>query len=405
MMLVTADALAGDPYTTAMLHATELERAYRPKDAARVLAAIKEKYPQDYDLQLRLARLSFQTARYDVATRHYRHALSLSPRSRDARLGLAWTLLRSGQHGPARRAFLAVLARWPETATARKGLALTRPEQRAPVVTLAPSSTVTTHFYQGHPAKAVAVGSSASLAARILGRWRLGVSYELTHFWIKDKLQSLYGDGFDEHGLFLAGGLALARWGVSGHYAYVHDGSDTFDYTHLLGLSVRYSAAFGDLGLELSASLYPDMTVHRIAPSWRVPLLDWLSLSATVGVQHAAADQLHPQLGDRSDTLFNTSLTITAAGRPGRLWAGGKVGDEVRPVYLGLSTVDNSLDRVCHGVWAGGELAVGAGWSILAAYSLAWLETPVNPLLTYESKLHLVTIGAAWSQPADRERR
>jgi tetratricopeptide (TPR) repeat protein len=407
MMLATADALADDPdpYTTAMVQATELERAYRPRDAARVLATIEGRYPQDYDLQLRLAWLNFQAARYDIAARYYRHALSLSPRSREARLGLAWTLLRSGRHGPARREFRVVLARWPEVASARKGLALTRREQRAPGVTFAPASTVTTHLYQGHPAKAAAVGSSASLAARILGRWRLGVSYELTHFWIKEKLQSLYGDGFEEHAVFLTCGLDLGRWSAAGHYAYVHDGSETLDYTHLLGLSALYSAALGDLGLELGSSLYPDMTVHRIAPSWRVPLLGWLSLSATVGVQHAAAGQFHPQLGERSETLFNTSFTILAAGRPGSLWAGGKVGDEVRPAYPRLAVVDNSLDRVCRGVWAGGELAVGAGWSIIVAYALAWLEMPVTPMFSYESKRHLLTVGAAWTQSRARERR
>ena len=387
-----ADADAADLYNKAMAKAAALEAEGRPAEAADALNTIEPRYRQDYRLQLRLGWLSFTAGRHASAARHYRRALKLSPDSRDARHGLAWALLRLGRKANARAQFQRVLDRWPDNTLARQGLAQA---QDPPRITLRPTAYLTGQVYQDHPTKSGSLGATVSLPMQLFTHGLLNVTYRYGHFWTTDTAQESLGlsETFDQHELHVSAGVSYARFGISAQYAYIADGSGYLDHAHVAGITARYSP-WGDITLSANIGLYSDMTVFTVNPAWRLPLTSWLSVTPGLSVQVASSDSDSLLLGgETSEALVAGTLTVTAHGRLGSLWVGGRYGDQVRLADLNAATVYNTADRHNYAFWAGGQLNLSDRWSLFLSYQLEGLETPESTVYSTSSKTHQMTAG------------
>lgn len=410
LLVALPPAQAGDlsTYDGAMARAAALEKAGKPDRAAAALQKIERRFRQDYTLQLRLGWLHFEAGDHARSARHYRRALSLSPGSKDARHGLAWALLRLGRRASARARFQQVLDRWPDTTVARRGLAMAQDPAR---VTLRPTAYLTGQVYQDHPTKSGAVGATVSLPVQLWTHGLLGVTYRYGHFWTTDSAQQSLGldETFDQHELYLSAGVSYARFGVVAQYAYISDGSGYLDYAHVAGITARYSP-WGDITLSANVGMYSDMTVVSVSPAWRLPVLSWLSVTPGLTVQAASSDSSSLLLsGETSETLVAGTLTVTAHGRAGSLWVGGRYGDQVRMANLSSSVVYNTADRNTFGLWAGGRLSLSDHWSLFLSYELEGLETSqssstgsttgssTGDSTSTSSLMHLMTAGVTWT--------
>ena len=396
LLLLSAQVEAANKYDDAMARAASLEKAGQPGQAAAALQKIERRYRQDYALQLRLGWLHFQAGDNARSERHYRRALKLSPGSIDARHGLAWALLRGGKRELARTRFQEVLDRWPDTTRARQGLAQA---QDAPRITLRPTAYLSGQIYQDHPYKTYAIGTTVSLPVQLWTHGLLDATYRYSHFWTTDDAQDSLGldETFDQHELYLSAGVSYPRFGIQAHYAYLDEGSGYLDYAHVAGVTARYSP-WGDITLSTSVGLYSDMTVVSISTAWRLPVLSWLSVTPGLSVQVASADSDSLLLGDEtSETLVAGSLMVTAHGRPGSLWVGGRYGDQVRLADLSSKVVYNTADRYTFGLWAGGRLNLSDHWSLFLSYELEGLETPESSSTSTSSLMHLMTGGVTWT--------
>lgn len=384
-------------YEQAMARAAELERAGKPAEGAALLAPLSERYPQDLALHLRLAWLSYLAGHYVAAEAHYRGALALSPQSRDAQHGLAWALLKGGRRAEAHAQFKQVVERWPELELARQGLAASAP---VPPVSISPRLHAIGQIYQDNPLKAGAVGFSFTLPLLIVQRVLLSTTYRFAHFIAAEDALGVGGttleQSFQQHEAHVSLGLVWPKWGVAAHYAYLHDGSFYLDYGYIVGLSGRVSP-WGDIWMQASASLYPDMTVFRLAPSYRLPLLDWLSVTPGLHLQVAHEREDTLQLDQTDEVTVGGSLTVTLHHRLGDLWLGGKYGDEVRPAYLALPAAYNTPDRIRFGFWGGISVRPSPSLRLNLSYELVHMETMVNQNTLARSNLHLLVLGGTWS--------
>ena len=379
-------------YEAALSRAAELERAGDPDAAAAALQPLEQRYLQDYTLQLRLAWLRFSAGDYARAEMTYRRVLVLSPDSLDAKNGLGWTLVKRGDCGAARARFQAVVVSSPHNKTASSGLA-SCPELSP--VSGAPTVSLTGHAYQDHPLKTGALGLSATLPLRLLQHGLLAATYRYTRFWTVQG--EGYDDGFEQHEAHLAAGVSFDRWGLTGHYSFATEDTGTVGDVHVAGLTARYSP-WGDITLEASASLYDDMTMGRTALAWRLPLASWVSLTPMFYLQVANAPDGHVLMEDDTEVWLGGALTVAFRGEGWNAWLGGKYGPELRPAYLsGPPSVYNNYDELNWGLWAGGALGLGSGWSLFAAYEFAALTTQDSSGLDTDNYMHLVTVGASFS--------
>lgn len=436
----SAPAGAGDLYDDAMKRSLELEREGKTGAAIGVLQPLADQYAQDHDLVLRLGWLHFSVAQYAAAERWYRQALALGEGSVDARHGLAWTLLRLDRKAEARPLFEAVVRARPEDATAREGLAwclldggererahaefqtvlgktpasataqqglrMSAPE---PVIAPAPSVRILGQAYQDHRQYQGAVGFALVAPLVIKGRVLLQPAYRYTHYFLKSGSASATtaGDAFDQHEGYMTAGLVTPRVGAQLHYGLVNAG-DLAELAHIVGVSGRFSP-HGDILLGYSVSLYEDMQVHRIDPAYRLPIprVPWLSALATLAVQVATTEEVSLQLDAEIEALVAGSLQLEATWKPVRVVLGGRVGEEVRPVYLSLPAVCNSLDRVRFSGWVGGSVALGAGLWMDLTYEVSGLEQrnpakqPSGSRRVQQSQalLHFLSAGLSWSAP------
>jgi hypothetical protein len=204
-------------------------------------------------------------------------------------------------------------------------------------------------------------------------------------------------DGFAQHEIYLSAGVEGQALALFGHYASLHDGSQYLSYSNVAGLSLRYST-WGDITLESSIGFYSDMTVSRVSPTWRLPVLSWLAVTPSVALQVAHTDRgAHDQLDHTTELLATGMLVATVTSAQGQLSLGGKFGDEVRPCYLDIPVVYNHPDRNAFGAWATGTLVLGHGWSLHLAYEFERLETPVSATERVGNNVHRGTIGIAWN--------
>ena len=361
--LAVARIARGDAYDATLERSRALEQGAQYAAGADLLAGACAAYPQDYVLTLRLGWLSFLAGRNEAAERAYREAVLLSDgKSAEARSGLGWSLLRLGDKQQAARELRAALDLDPRDATAAEGLALAEiPDP--PAVELFPAFAVTGHVYPSHPYKSVAgtatVGASVLLVRHLL----VGATYRGSLFAFEPSPdQPRRGAStFTQHEGYVSAGYVAPRAAALGQYAFVDDLSGFSGVSHHVGGTLRYSP-WGDGVLSGSYSRYSDMDVGRGEVSWRVPLGEhfW--------VRPAGALQLVPD-----ETLVTGYATLGYDGPRFGAWAGGKLGDEVRPAYLSAPFILNVPERVVYGAWGGARISLGNRW-------LASLSTEVHVL-------------------------
>jgi hypothetical protein len=239
-----------------------------------------------------------------------------------------------------------------------------------------PDAAVSGTFYPDHTYRSGALGTAVSLDVSHDSGVFFGATYRYTRFFTRDK--TLFPE-WGQHEIYASGGYATALFGLQFTYAMAHDESGTVGTSHHFGLSGRWSP-LGDIVLDAAASLYDTMTVFRLAPSWRIPIYGGLSIRPGAALQAAGGA-----------ALGSVNATLSLDREIGSLYFGGKYGDEVRPAYLSLAVIDNLVERIRWGLWAGGSLNVGKKMRIDLAYSTDRLQEPNGR----EDNGHTVTLGAS----------
>jgi hypothetical protein len=372
-----------DPYDDALARAAALEAAGRFDDAARLLTAGLWYYPQDVGLPLAIAWLHRRAGHLGEAARFYGIALSRSPGSIDARLGLAAVLEAQERRDEARPIYERLAAEIPELDAAREGAARCA---AAPAVRFTPYVALAGTVYPNHPVKALSAGVTAGAALAFRNGWFLSATYRYTHFVPATPPAPPPGQpppiaisAWDQHEGYFTAGWGIDKGGIDLTYAIVVDGSGALGTSHHLGMTARWSP-FGDIEVRASGSLYDDMKVLRVEPSWRIPIAFGLSIRPGVG------------LADAGGELLATGMATLALDRPRfSLWAGGKYGDEVRPVYLSVPLVYATVERIPFGAWAGAAVNVNSDVRIHLSYAMDRLEQPDGTA----SDAHTLAIGAA----------
>lgn len=384
---LAAPAAAESAYDAAFAESRRLEAEGRPADAARALEPLTQDYDQDYALWLRLGWLRFEAEAYPEAEAAYRRAMALSGGAQDARLGLAWTLLREGRRAAAAEGFRAILADDPAQASAQEGLALAT----VPAVSFAPHLSVSV-FAEGGASSGTWVGGLAGLDALVRGHVLFGAAVRSAD--LGGSLAGGRGRGMNagtattgDLEAHLRAGWVTEPFGLIALGAFVTS-SDGYGPARPLGsawiagLSGRWSP-FGDGVLEASWSAWPDVSILRLAPSWRLPVVAGLSVTPGLAVQHLVAPAgagLPPPLAEAVGAWpVAGSLGLRYDGSGFSLWAGGKLGDEVRPAYLWQPSVWGITATFRGGGWAGGDLALGGGWALYAAWEGHALLEPSQP--------------------------
>jgi hypothetical protein len=375
--------VAPDPYDDAMARAAALEAAGRFDEAAALLTAGLWYYPQDVGLPLMIAWLHRRAGHLDEAARFYGMAIARSAGSIDARLGLAGVREAQGSCEDAREIYDRLLAELPDLAAAREGLARC---PAPPATRFTPSVSLAGTYFPNHPIKAFSAGVSAGAELALRSGFWFSATYRYTHFFPAPPPPPPPGapppvsiSPWDQHDGYFSAGWGVPRGGIGLHYAIVYDGSGTLGTSHHLGVTGRWSP-FGDIEIRASGSIYDDMLVGRVEPSWKIPIWGGLSVRPGAG------------LADAGGELLATGLLTIALDRPSfSLWAGGKYGDEVRPVYWSVPIVYATPERIPFGAWAGASVNVNSDVRIHLTYAMDRLKQTDGT----QSDAHTLAIGAA----------
>lgn len=355
VVLALASAARGasaDDYDAAVDRSMLLEREGRHAEAIDLLTRARVDFPQDFTIALRLGWLSFLAARYEVAEAAYRDAVRLSGgQSAEARSGLGWTLLRLGRKREAAGELRAAVDLDPADAVAADGLALALAPD-PPIVELFPAFALVGHWYSKHPYKSYAGTASLGASVLVARRLLLGATYRgsLFAFDPSADLPRRATTTFAQHEAYASIGWSAPRAAALAQGAVVDDGSGFSGTSYHLGGTLRYSP-WGDGVLAGSYSRYPDVAVGRAEVSWRIPLGERLWVRPAVAAQ---------RVGD--ETLATGYGTVGYDGPRFGAWAGGKLGDEVRPAYLSVPFVMNVPERVLYGGWGGVRASLGERW-------------------------------------------
>ena len=339
---------AADPYAAMWQDVRALEARGALEAAAGALEAAAARWPEDHDVKLELAWLEVRRGRDEAAARGYDAVLALAPDDAAARLGLALALVRLGRCEKARPPLAAITGAEAAEARARCEAAALRvvPVLAASVLSFGENPT---------RASGYALLAGAELWA---GPWLLGARGR--RLVLSPPATSTRGD-WTQHELYLDAGLGSRRAGASLHYAVVDDESGVLGTSHHAGASGRLSL-FGDALLDVAVSVYDDLTVGRVAPSFRLPLGAGLSITPGAALTVTGAD-----------TLASARLTLALEREHLGLWVGGKLGDELRPALLESQAVVNARERITGGAFAGVSLRLGR-FGLSAAWSLDRLE-------------------------------
>ncbi len=392
-----------DQYLDASRAATEQESAGRLDAAAEILEAIAPQYPQDLDLALRMAWLRFRAESYRRAFRHYEDALRISPLSVDGHLGIGWTLQRLGRCDDARAHFLALMTQNPSHAGAKEGL-LACPEPAGFGVNT--SALLTGMAYSGHYQRQGGIAVSPRLELVIDSKWLIGAAYRYSDFFLQTTEQVTTpgqpprpgqppippmtktvtsSSSFEQHEAYLHVGYSGSLLGLTARYAFLIDSRGLSAASHHVGVSFRLSPlGLGDAQVHLATSLYSDLTIVRVAPSWRLPIARGFSAQLG-GVLQWASGSL---LGNGFAELSYVRGRVHA-------YAGGGYGEQIRPAQLEISVITNMYERVAASAWAGVNLRLPRDFRLLFDYRYDRLSQLVGVSQSTASNAHYFTLGVS----------
>lgn len=374
-VLASAGRGRADTYTEALAFAAQLEQDGHADDAARVLESAVPLYRQDPALLLAIAWIHFRAGRYGLAERFYRAALALTlGQHPDARLGLATTLEEEGRCDEALPLFTSLADERPDIAAARAGALRCTP---APSWRITPHLALTGVLFPDHPIKAYAGGVTPGISFAHASGFFFDATYRYTRF---EPAASAGIAPWDQHEAYATLGFSRPLAGIALHYAFVYDGSGALGASHHAGFTGRVSP-YGDLSLSASASFYSDMTVLRAEPSWRIPIAGGFSIRPGGAVQWASGE-----------VRGTGMLTLSLNRALGSLWAGGKYGVEIRPVYFSVPVVYDIPEDIAYGAWAGAALNVNPDVRIYVSYAMDRLTWS-----TGADSAHTLTVGGSWS--------
>ena len=369
ILLATTPA-AADAYDDAFAEAEALDRAGRHTEATEALARALPLYPQDFALPLQIAWRHYRGGRYDLAERYYRAALALSPTAPDALLGLAASLERQERCDEALPVYEGLSV---DLQAAREGAIRCTPP---PAWKITPGVSLTGMTFPNHTYKSLAGSVALGVAFEHRSGFTLGGTYRYGRFTPSEGAGI---DAWDQHEAYASLGFQRPFAGIALTYGFVHDGSGALGASHHVGLAGRLSP-FGDLEVRASASFYDDMNVYRVEPSWRIPIASGFSIRPAVAIQSADGEAMVSGGGALSLDRSRFSLFV-----------GGKYGSEVRPAYLTLPVVYNTLDTITWGAWGGGSVNVSDGVRIHGSYAMDRLRQPDGA----EISAHALTLGVA----------
>jgi hypothetical protein len=378
VVAIPATAFA-DGYAATFADARAHAEAGEYDEAAARLDALAADYPQDYDVRLTQAWYHFQAADYPQAAAAYRAAYDLSGGGFDAALGLGWTALRMGNLDEAKAWF-------DETATTRSGDPAVAEAREALATARAARDAAqpgwTWGFYGGGvfedyvgAAETTGFGLALGVGAAY-GRVGVTANVHVGSYQTFTSVGSTTGGNGNGPGFGADSSVSTREsreevhvglvWagkdlGVSAHYAGVFS-------TNLLsgsgvGLVGRWSP-WGDITLEGSATRYSDdVELLRVAPGWRIPVGDHVSI--TPGVSAQFGDDASFYAGHLNAGLELADVTI---------YGGALVGEAYRPLRLrtpSFATIDG-IEQFAAG--GGATLALGNDWSVGASYRFAHFE-------------------------------
>ncbi len=372
-------------YAEAMARASAADRRGDLLAETHELAGLLGRYPQDFDLTLRLGFAYFRAGMFTHSEDAYRKALAQNGDPAEASLGLGWALQRQGRCAESSAAFRVVLGRRPADAGARDGLRLCAPP-RPQSIRLTVGATL-----GGQASNQVGQGTqiSANGAARldVLFRERLLLGALYRYRGELPAISITFGSPFaGQHEVYLHAGYGVPFVGATLHYAVVRDQGGLSTTSNHIGMGARISP-LGHIFLDLAASFYSDATVFRVGPSWWVPLRFGLSLQPGLALQVA-----------QGQVYFNYAFVAAFSRGRFSLWAGGKYGEEFRPAYLDATIIYNLSDKVLAGALGGASIKLGKwggpgkpGKSLLSLYYTYDCLRPSDG--TADTNLHALTIG------------
>lgn len=352
------------------------ERQAKFAEAAQTLSSVAAQYPQDASLTLHLGWLYFQAKTYPAAEKYYRQVLTLQPDSQDAQLGLAWSLYYQQKTVAAQKCFATVLALSPQNKSAQEGLAST--QSPAPAILHINASLAGGWMgYDDHPAKQDAWFIRGGINATLFEHFMATFSYQSASISGQNGT-----DDFTDKSLFIAVGITDPAFGALFHYARVDDGSDLLGTTDIYGGTLRLGGRFGDIVAEPSISIYDQpvkINVFRLSMTWCTPVL-FDCVRFNLGGAYQNASQKNTRTSQRGEDFWNGSFTMFLLESPDQakskwaIWAGGKIGDEFRPAYLGISVVYNILEKIEYGCWVGGQISVTKGVTVSIVFEHSRLK-------------------------------
>jgi hypothetical protein len=391
-LLASASSARADAYDDALARARDLEKRGDYSAAAAVLTPAVIVYEQDWEVAAELGWVAFQSGNYASAEWAYRVAMERAPAAEDARLGLGFTLARQARCREANSVFYDLLRSGNGAERAQAGAGIeactqrfTPPAQHTSAPVLAPEPPPATSIYAGvhhyafpsNPVKSSGTGFDVT-AYHALGEhlWMLG-SYGFTHYATanEDLVSS-----FAHHDFHLQAGYVSKLLDASLQGALLLDQSGGVGSSKHLGASLKLHV-FGDVIVNASVSSYDDYSVYRIAPSWRVPITDWLSVSPGFAVQRADGG-----------TYGAGTLAIVADTRVGTFWVDGRYGSELRPAYLTDLVVIDATEKITRGAEVGARVPISKVVSVYGSYAISRLQR-TDSLTPSESYAHALSLG------------
>jgi hypothetical protein len=321
-----------DPYASAMARADQAETSGDLSAAVTALMPILDSYPQDYALPLRLGWLSLHMEQPAQAERFFRIAAARAPAAPEPRVGLHSVLVLEDSCSDAMNDVGRVVA---FDFAEHHRIATTCTSSSATTTNTSAEAAFEEALFPDHPTKASATGGVASTDVFVQGRWEVGAAYRYMHVATRPSVSP-----FDQHEAYAQ--IGYERQTLEGFLqgAVISDGSGLLGTSGHAGATVVWRR-IGDLALSTAVSVYRDMTVGRLEPSWQIPAGP-LRVVPAFAVESAAGRTL-------ATAMLGVKLELTSV----QASLGGKYGDEVRPAYLGERLVYDITEDIAWGLWAG----------------------------------------------------